>query len=151
VSVGPHDHVKGALAALGVQELFWGVLLRPGKPTWFGTHGDGTLVFGMPGNPVSAMVTFQLFARPALAALQGADPSTRRGWAVLDEAVARHSRREQLVRVRLRSAEDGWHARLTGGQDSHMLSSMLGADALARIVPGEGAALEGDRVEIELL
>jgi molybdopterin molybdotransferase len=151
VSVGPHDHVKGALAALGVQERFWGVLLRPGKPTWFGTHGDDTLVFGMPGNPVSAMVTFQLFARPALAALQGADPSARRGWAVLDEAVPRHSRREQLVRVRLRSAEDGWHARLTGGQDSHMLSSMLGADALALIAPGEGATLEGDRVEIELL
>ncbi len=151
VSVGPHDHVKGALAALGVQERFWGVRLRPGKPTWFGSHPAGTLVFGVPGNPVSAMVTFQLFARPALAALQGADPSARRGWALLDEAVPRHPRREQLVRVRLRSADDGWHALLTGGQDSHMLSSMLGADALARIVPGEGQAALGERVEVELL
>ena len=151
VSVGPHDHVKGALAALDVQERFWGVLLRPGKPTWFGTHGGRTLVFGVPGNPVSAMVTFQLFARPALAALQGADPSARRGSAVLDEAVPRHRRREQTVRVRLRGAEDGWHALLTGGQDSHMLSSMLGADALARIEAGEGEVARGERVEIELL
>ncbi len=71
VSVGPHDHVKPALAALGVEEIFWGVALQPGKPTWFGTR-DGKLVFGLPGNPVSAAVTFALFARPALAALQGA-------------------------------------------------------------------------------
>ncbi len=76
VSVGPHDHVKDALRELGVEEHFWGVLLRPGKPTWFGTR-NGTLAFGLPGNPVSAMVTFQLFARPALAALQGAAPDIR--------------------------------------------------------------------------
>ena len=83
VSVGPHDHVKPALAACGVDEVFWRVALRPGKPTWFGTRGDA-LVFGLPGNPVSAMVTFLLFARPALAALQGADHTTPcaswRGW-----------------------------------------------------------------------
>ena len=70
VSVGPHDHVKGALAELGVEERFWGVRLKPGKPTWFGVRGR-TLVFGLPGNPVSAMVTFHLFARPALRRLQG--------------------------------------------------------------------------------
>ena len=73
VSVGPHDHVKGALAELGVEERFWGVRLKPGKPTWFGVRGR-TLVFGLPGNPVSAMVTFHLFARPALRRLQRADP-----------------------------------------------------------------------------
>ena len=151
VSVGPHDHVKGALGALEVQEHFWGVLLRPGKPTWFGTNTERTLVFGVPGNPVSAMVTFQLFARPALAALQGADPSARRGTAVLDEPVPRHPRREQALRVRLRGTDDGWHALLTGGQDSHMLSSMLGADALARIDAGEGEVARGVRVDIELL
>ena len=60
VSVGPHDHVKAALRELGVEERFWGVRLKPGKPTWFGCR-DGVLVFGLPGNPVSAMVTFQLF------------------------------------------------------------------------------------------
>src|SRR4029077_19445185 len=66
VSVGPHDHVKPALESLGVLERFWRVALQPGKPTWFGTR-DRTLVFGLPGNPVSAVVTFTLFVRPALA------------------------------------------------------------------------------------
>jgi molybdopterin molybdotransferase len=150
VSVGPHDHVKPALADLGAEERFWGVRLRPGKPTWFGTRGT-TLAFGLPGNPVSAMVTFQLFVRPALAALQGADPSASRGYATLDVALPRNPRREEAVRVRLRSAEDGWHAVPTGPQGSHVLTSMLGADALARIEQGEGTVDAGDRVEVELL
>jgi molybdopterin molybdotransferase len=150
VSVGPHDHVKPALAALGAEERFWGVRLRPGKPTWFGTRAD-TLVFGLPGNPVSAMVTFQLFVRPALAALQGADPAATRAQATLDVAVPRNPHREEAVRVRLESADDGWHATPTGPQGSHVLTSMLGADALARIAQGEGTAQPGERVEIELL
>ena len=74
VSVGPHDHVKPALRELGVEERFWGVRLRPGKPTWFGARG-GTLAFGLPGNPVSAMVTFQLFVRPALRGAPGGVPA----------------------------------------------------------------------------
>jgi molybdopterin molybdotransferase len=150
VSVGPHDHVKDALRALGVEEHFWGVALRPGKPTWFGTRNE-VLVFGVPGNPVSAMVTFQLFARPALAALQGADPSAPRATAILDEAVPRNPRREQAVRVRLRHAEDGLHALTTGEQGSHMLTSMLGADGLAMVTAGEGELETGERVEVELL
>jgi molybdopterin molybdotransferase len=150
VSVGSHDHVKAAFAELGVEERFWGVRLRPGKPTWFGTQGD-LLAFGLPGNPVSAMVTFQLFVRPGLAALQGADPQPARGFAYLDEPVARHPRREQAVRVRLRTTEDGWRASPTGPQSSHILSSMLGAKALALIPPGEGQIAAGRRVEVELL
>jgi molybdopterin molybdotransferase len=151
VSVGPHDHVKGALRELGVEERFWGVSLRPGKPTWFGVRG-GTLAFGLPGNPVSAMVTCQLFVRPALAALQGADPAATRGTAILDEPVARNPRREQAVRVRLRAADDGWRASLTrGAQGSHVLTSMLGADALALVSPGDSEASAGERVEIDLL
>ena len=150
VSVGPHDHVKGALGELGIEERFWGVSLRPGKPAWFGARG-GTLAFGLPGNPVSAMVTFQLFVRPALAALQGADPSAARGQAVLDEAVPRNPRREEAVRVRLRPDRDGWHATTTGEQGSHMLTSMLHADALAVVAAGEGTVAAGERVEVELL
>ncbi len=150
VSVGPHDHVKGALAELGVEERFWGVSLRPGKPTWFGTRA-GTLAFGLPGNPVSAMVTFQLFVRPALAALQGAPPGAPRASATLEEAVARNPQREQAVRVTLRHGDSGLLARPTGAQGSHVLTSMLGADALALIAPGEGDAAAGERVEVELL
>ena len=81
VSVGPHDHVKPALAALGVTEVFWSVALQPGKPTWFGTRGEGSYVFGLPGNPVSAVVTFSLFVAPALAALQRADAQSPAGGA----------------------------------------------------------------------
>jgi molybdopterin molybdotransferase len=150
VSVGAHDHVKPALAELGAQERFWGVRLRPGKPTWFGTRGD-VLVFGLPGNPVSAMVGFQLFVRPAVAAMQGADPSAPSSRATLDEPIPRHRTREQAVRVHLEASDDGWHARATGPQGSHMLTSMLGATALARIAPGEGEVAAGERVEVELL
>jgi molybdopterin molybdotransferase len=150
VSVGPHDHVKDALRDLGVEERFWGVRLRPGKPTWFGTR-DGTLAFGLPGNPVSAMVTFQLFARPALAALQGAAADAPRATAVLAHPVARNQRREEAVRVRLRHTDEGLVAETTGEQGSHMLTSMLGADGLALIAPGDGELAAGERVEVELL
>jgi molybdopterin molybdotransferase len=151
VSVGPHDHVKAAFAGNGVEERFWGVSLRPGKPTWFGTLGD-KLVFGLPGNPVSAMVTFQLFVRPALAALQGADPAITRTTALLDEPVKRNPRREQTVRVVLTAGGDNWRAAPTkGAQGSHVLTSMLGANALALIPPGEGEVPAGELVEVELL
>jgi molybdopterin molybdotransferase len=150
VSVGPHDHVKPALAELHVEERFWGVRLRPGKPTWFGVRGNA-LVFGLPGNPVSAMVAFHLFVRPALAGLEGADPSARTTSATLDEPIPRHPTREQAVRVRLEQAPGGWRARPTGPQGSHMLTSMLGASALARIAPGEGELPAGEQVEVELL
>jgi molybdopterin molybdotransferase len=151
VSVGPHDHVKPALRDLGVEERFWGVSLRPGKPTWFGVRGD-TLAFGLPGNPVSAMVTFQLFARPALAALQGAEPDAPRVTATLASPIARNARREQAVRVNLRQSQNGPQAAPTkGAQGSHVLTSMVGADGLALIAPGEGDAPAGERVEVELL
>jgi len=154
VSVGPHDHVKGALAAIGAEEVFWGVALRPGKPTWFGTltvGGRSVTVFGLPGNPVSAMVTFQLFVRPALRALQGADPDAARTTAVLDEDIVRNQHRDQAARCRLTIAEDGLHAAPTGAQGSHVLTSMLAADALALVEAGEGAAGRGERVPVELL
>lgn len=147
VSVGPHDHVKPALEALGVQERFWRVALRPGKPTWFGTRGQ-TLVFGLPGNPVSALVTFVLFARPALAALQGAVAAGPRRHVVLAHAVARHPDRDEAVRVALDL--DG-AAHVTGPQGSHVLSSMLGADGLAIVPRGEGELPAGSTVELEPL
>ena len=150
VSVGPHDHVKGALRELGVEERFWGVSLRPGKPTWFGTR-DGVLVFGLPGNPVSAMVTFTLFVRPALAALQGADLAEARISATLTRPVERNARREHAVRVSLTRTGEGWSATPTGAQGSHVLTSMLGADGLARLDPGEGEEPAGSTVEVQLL
>jgi molybdopterin molybdotransferase len=145
VSVGPHDHVKGALTDLGVRELLWRVALRPGKPTWLGAR-DGQLVFGLPGNPVSAYVTFLLFARPALNALQGADATVPRTSAPLAVDVERHPDRDECVRVRRR--EDG-SVEPTGPQGSHVLSSLLGADALAIVPRGEGVLPAGTEVVLE--
>jgi len=145
VSVGPHDHVKPALAQLGVEERFWRVALRPGRPTWFGTRGE-QLVFGLPGNPVSAMVTFLLFVRPALLARQGAADAPRRGRARLAAPVGRHPGRDECMRIRL--DPDGG-ATPTGPQGSHILSSMLGADGLAIIPRGEGELPAGTEVEVE--
>jgi molybdopterin molybdotransferase len=143
VSVGPHDHVKPALVGLGVQERFWRVQLKPGRPTWFGTRGD-RLVLGLPGNPVSAYVTFVLFAAPALRALQGAEPLPPRRRARLAEPVRRLPDREQAVRVRVVERPDGPVATPTGAQGSHRLSSMLGAGALAMVAAGEGEATEAE-------
>lgn len=151
VSVGPHDHVKPALAQLGVEQRFWRVALRPGGPAWFGVaaHPDRrTLVFGLPGNPVSAMVVFQLLARPALAALQGADPAPPRVTATLDDDARGAPGRVHAVRCRAEARADGWHAHTTGAQGSHVLTSMLGANALALVDANRRA---GDRVAVELL
>ena len=157
VSVGEHDAVRPALAALGAEEVFWGVALRPGRPTWFGVHADGpgaggALAFGLPGNPVSAVVTFILLARPAIRALLGApadDPL--RATAILDEAYEKPPGRAHAVRCRLELRDDGWHARPTGEQGSHVLTSMVGADALAIVPTASGSVPAGERVAIELL
>ncbi len=151
VSVGPHDHVKPALAALGVTEVFWGVSLQPGKPTWFGTVGD-KLVFGLPGNPVSAFVTFSLFARPALFALQAAvEDQPLDSEAVLATAVRRNPSREMAIRVRLERLNGSTVALPNGPQASHIVTSLLGADALALIPAGEGDAPAGTRVRLQPL
>jgi molybdopterin molybdotransferase len=149
VSVGPHDHVKPALAALGVEQRFWRVDLQPGKPTWFGTRG-AQLVFGLPGNPVSSFVTFALFARPALRALQGAPPLPRREQAVLGEDVPRRSR-TQALRVRLEATDGTLRATPSGAQGSHVTASLLAADGLAFLAAGAGAAEAGTRVPVERL
>jgi molybdopterin molybdotransferase len=152
VSVGEHDHVKEALGDLRVRPLFWGVALRPGRPTWFGIAPGGTLVFGLPGNPVSAMVCFILLVRPLLMAMQGADPDRPRASAILDRSYSKLPGRAHAVRCTLELREDGWHATPTRPeQASHVLTSMLGADVLALIPADSGDVAAGERVEIELL
>lgn len=147
VSVGPHDHVKPALSELGVREIFWGVALKPGKPTWFGAR-DGKLVFGLPGNPVSAAVTFALFAAPALAALQGAPEERDEASATLASSVPGNSRREQALRVRLERRDGALVAVPNGPQGSHVITSLLGADALALIPAGKGEVPAGTVVTL---
>ena len=153
VSVGPHDHVKPALDHLGVEEVFWSVALQPGKPTWFGVPAEGDpLVFGLPGNPVSAVVTYSLFVAPALAVLQGAPtPEPPRPTAVLSEEVARNPRRDQMIRVRLTDHDGVLRADLNRAQGSHILTSLLGADALALIPMGEGTLASSATVALHAL
>jgi molybdopterin molybdotransferase len=144
VSVGPHDHVKPALAQLGVAEAFWGVALQPGKPTWFGTR-QAKLVFGLPGNPVSAAVTFALLVAPALRRLSGRPealdgPTEAR---LVGDPIRRNPIREQALRVRLQVSDGTTVARVNGPQGSHVITSLLGADALALIPPGDGQVQPG--------
>ena len=150
VSVGEHDHVRGAFQTLGAKQMFWGLALKPGRPAWFGTVGR-QLVFGLPGNPVSAMVTFVLLVRPALRALLGSADSEHWPTAVFDTDYAKAPGRAHAVRCRLSAREDGWHAQPTGAQGSHILTSMLGADALAIVPRDAGGVRAGERVEIEPL
>ncbi len=146
VSVGEHDYVKSAFTGSGVEEKFWRVALKPGKPTWFGSR-DKTLVVGLPGNPVSAMVVFLLLVRPALYALQAALGHDQRVPALLDGAVKKRPGRTEAVRCRLRAEDDGWHVMPAKQQGSHVLTSMLGANALA-LLPAESGDVEaGTRVE----
>jgi molybdopterin molybdotransferase len=150
VSVGVHDHVRPTLAALGVEESFWGLALRPGSPAWFGRRGE-TLVFGLPGNPVSAMVTFVLLVGPALRTMLGRPGEAQRKEAILDEDYEKPAGRAHAVRCRLAMREDGLHATTTGPQGSHVLSSMLGADALAMIPSDSTHVPAGSRVLVESL
>jgi len=150
MSVGVHDHVLEALDSLGVTRHFAGVALKPGKPTSFGSRGD-TLVFGLPGNPVSSLMCFQLFARPALIALAGERPQRERTLATIDEDLELTPGRMHAARCRIVLAADGWHATTTGPQGSHILSSMLGAEAIALIPAGEGWLRAGAQVTVEML
>jgi molybdopterin molybdotransferase len=151
MSVGPHDHVRPALASIGVRQHLWGVALQPGKPTYFGSRGK-QLVFGLPGNPVSAVVTFTLFAWPALATLQGGETfASFEASAVLAEGIRRRRERERAVTVRLALGAQATVATPTGPQESHLVSSLFGADALAIIPKGDGELPAGSIVTLERL
>ncbi|HEX2191843.1 MAG TPA: gephyrin-like molybdotransferase Glp [Acidimicrobiales bacterium] len=151
VSVGDYDYVKAVLDRLGEMH-WWQVAIKPAKPLAFGRIGT-TPVFGLPGNPVSSMVSFELFARPALRRMMGHTVLDRpRVPAVADEDLRRRpDGKLHLVRVVAATAEDGrWHVRSSGGQASHLLHAMARANALALVPDGDGVAA-GDEVEVMLL
>jgi molybdopterin molybdotransferase len=142
VSVGPHDLVRATLAELGAEEVFWRVAVKPGKPIAFAVRGD-TLVFGLPGNPVSVLVGFELFVRPAVRALQGArspEPDFLTGR--LARAVRRTPERDELARAH----RVGDQLEPLGGQESHMIVHAAAANALVLIPRGEGELPQGAEV-----
>jgi len=147
VSVGPHDLVRSILGELGVEEVFWGVSVKPGKPISFGVAGK-RLVFGLPGNPVSVLVGFELFVRPALLALQGvADPQPRFERGRLGSALKRNPGRDELVRGRLETGSDGMVVEPLAGRESHMIARAAGADALVLVARGEGEIAADEPVD----
>jgi molybdopterin molybdotransferase len=147
VSVGPHDLVRSVGAELGVEEVFWGIAMRPGKPLWFGVRGN-TLVFGLPGNPVSSLVCFELFVRPALLALQGfGRPRPPFETGRLARKVRRNDARDDLVRARRHVKADGVELEPLTGQESHMIARAAEADALVLVPRGDGEVAAGESVQ----
>ena len=157
VSMGTHDFVRPALAELGCALTLWRVAMRPGKPVAFGRRGDGRAaqyVFGLPGNPVSAMVSFELFVRPALKKLLGLSPAR---WmrplhtAVLAEGTKKKAGLEHWARARVASVDGALVATLLDAQGSHQISGLADADALVRLPRDATALAAGERVQLMLL
>ncbi len=152
VSVGDRDHVRPVLEKLGCAMRFWGVRMKPGFPLVFGRFDPGPLVFGLPGNPVSAMVTFEQFVRPALLAMQGHTRCFRpRVSARLAEPLRKPAGRLHFVRVELERRGDEIWARATGNQSSGVLRSMTRAHGLL-VFPADATELaEGDVASVQVL
>jgi molybdenum cofactor synthesis domain-containing protein len=151
VSVGEKDLVKGTMLELGVEQVFWGVKFKPGKPLFFGVRDD-VRFFGLPGNPVSAMVCFELFVRPALMRMMGRKDRRRPHIEVyFEEDVKNRFGRMHAMRVSLTRTERGWLARSVGAQGSGLVSSLTRADALALIGPESEGARAGEPVEAIVL
>ena len=125
--------------------------MKPGGPTTFAVGEDGTLVFALPGNPVSALVGFRLFVVPALDAMLGRATVIHPVTAIADEELPGASGRTRAVRCRTTLHDDGWHVRPTKSQESHILSSMLGVDALALVPADRDQIAPGEAVEIEFV
>jgi molybdopterin molybdotransferase len=152
VSVGDYDFVKDVQEELGVERRFWKVRTKPGKPMAFGTLGD-TLVFGAPGNPVAAMVSFELYVRPALLAMQGRRDLWR-PYVVAEaaEPVKPSKDRVEARRCRVeRDRDGGWRFSTTGPQGSGILRSMALADGLLFVPSGYPGARPGERFMVMLL
>jgi molybdopterin molybdotransferase len=152
VSAGDRDLVRGILEELSVRQVFWKVDIKPGRPTAFGLRGR-TPVLSLPGNPVSSLLTFEMFVRPALLKMMGHRrvfrPLQR---AVLLEPLARSPGRVNLVRVRLsRRADGALLASTAGNQETGILKTLLRADGIAIIPAEQGHLGAGEAVSVQLL
>jgi molybdopterin molybdotransferase len=146
VSMGEHDLVRRVESELGVRELFWGVAVKPGKPLSFGVRG-GSLVFGLPGNPVSSLVGALVFVGTGLRALQGAtDARPRYAQGLAAAALRRNVHRDEFVRAVRVDDGDGVLLRAISGQESHMIVRAAVADSLVYVPRGEGEIPAGSLV-----
>jgi molybdopterin molybdotransferase len=150
VSVGDYDVVKDVLGAEGRMQ-FWQVRMKPGKPLAFGLLGEDIPLIGLPGNPVSAMVSFEQFARPAILKMLGyADLGKPTVQAIMDEPLTNSGRRA-YVRVIVTRQEDGYHAGTTGEQGSGVLTSMAKANGLAIVPEGTLSVEAGSVLTVQML
>ncbi len=151
VSMGKYDLMQEVLKGLGMELVFWKVAIKPGKPILFG-RWDEKLVFGLPGNPVASMVTFEEFIRPTIYKMLGKKqilPDYIE--AISTEDIKKKLGRKHLLRVSLTLKEGRFYATTTGQQGSGMLSSMSGADGLM-IIPEDSAGINaGEKVTVQLL
>jgi len=151
ISVGDYDYVKEALKDLGMEMVFWRVAMKPGKPMAFGTI-QGKPVFGLPGNPVSSMVSFEQFVRPSLLKMMGYRQIFRPAVdAILEEDIRKEPGRRHYIRavVSLRSAQ--YFVTTTGNQGSSILNSMVRANGLMVIPEDRELVRAGERVKVQLL
>jgi molybdopterin molybdotransferase len=142
VSVGRHDHVKAAALSMGFTQLFWRIRQKPGKPLFFARRDD-CLLFGLPGNPVSAFMCFSFYVQPLIGNMLGSGFSWRTVRARTPEDIVNPGERVNFMRVRLFTDDDGATSfGLTGGQGSHMLTSIARADGFIIVDAGKTIAAQ---------
>jgi molybdopterin molybdotransferase len=147
VSAGDRDLVREVLEELGARQLFWKVGIKPGGPSAFALHGT-TPVFSLPGNPVSTLITFEEFVRPALLKMQGHRRVLRPLFkVVLREGLRKKPGKVQIVRIRLEREDGRWYAASAGDQQTAILKTMVDAEAIA-VLPAESTCFApGDEVD----
>jgi molybdopterin molybdotransferase len=151
VSVGDYDFVKEALNDLGMEMVFWKVAMKPGKPVAFGTL-RGKPIFGLPGNPVSSMVSFEQFVRPSLLRMMGHRQIFRPTIdAILREEIHKEPGRRHFVRASVSFKEDHYSVSTTGEQGSGILKSMVRANGLIVIPEDREIVRAGEKVKVQLL
>jgi len=157
VSVGDYDFVKDVVERLGVSTIFWRIAMKPGKPVYFGQvesppGSRQKLVFGLPGNPVSALVTFHQLVRPALLKMMGLEAvSTMKLSATVKKSIRKRAGRLEFVRGALSTENGQLYVQATSGQESHMLGGLSRADCLIYFERDAELLAEGDQVAVELL
>lgn len=151
VSAGDRDLVRDVLAELGVENVFWKVLVKPGGPTAFGVAGR-TPVFSLPGNPVSSLITFEVFVRPALMKMTGSPcPVKTPVKAILGEPVKKKAGKTQFLRVIVEWGEEGCVARTAGDQNTGILRTLVRADGIAVLPLERTTFAAGENVDVLLL
>lgn len=149
VSAGDRDLVRIVLEELGVKQIFWKAAIKPGKPIAFGMK-DGRPVFSLPGNPVSSLITFEEFVRPALLRMMGQRQVIRPTFRAIlrDDVKGKESDRTTFLRIRLERDGDRFYASTSGKQQSGLLKTMVNAAAIAVIPPGKGSLVAGEEVDV---